>query len=63
MDHDDEVTPLEHDETSERNAPEGDALVQRLGLIEDQPLAERAEAYGRVHAELHSHLEGSDERR
>lgn len=42
---------------------ERDALVQRLGLIEDQPLHERAEAYARVHAELQAHLEGSDERR
>ena len=48
---------------AEATEPEHDALVQRVGLIEDQPLAERAEAYARVHAELQAHLEGSDERR
>jgi hypothetical protein len=42
---------------------ERDALVQRVGLIEDQPLPERADAYARIHAELQAHLEGSDERR
>ncbi len=43
--------------------PEREALLERLGLIEDQPLAVRADAYARVHAELQSFLEGSDERR
>ena len=42
---------------------ETDALLSRVLLIEDQPLDERADAYARVHAELHAHLEGSDERR
>lgn len=59
MDRDDEDAVIE----PEHDASENDALLQRLGLIEDQPLGERADAYARVHAELHAHLEGSDERR
>lgn len=39
---------------------DGDALVARLGLIEDQPLAERAEAYAHLHEALQTRLEGSD---
>jgi len=64
VDRDDEdaVTEPEGDPAAP-DASENDALLQRLGLIEDQPLDERADAYARVHAELHSHLEGSDERR
>ena len=38
-------------------------LIERLGLIEDQPLTERAESYARVHTELQSLLEGADELR
>lgn len=41
---------------------EGDALVARLELIEDQPLAERSEAYAQLHEALQSRLEGSDRR-
>jgi hypothetical protein len=41
---------------------EGDALVARLELIEDQPLAERAAAYAQLHEVLQSRLEGSDRR-
>lgn len=33
----------------------GDELIDRLRVIEDQPLAERAEAYSALHDEL-SHL-------
>lgn len=40
-----------------------EALLERLGLIEDQPLTARADAYGRLHAELQALLEGADERR
>ncbi|GAA1446311.1 hypothetical protein [Leifsonia poae] len=37
-----------------------DALVPRLKLIEDQPLATRAEAYAQMHDELRDVLEGGD---
>ena len=57
------VESMSDRDEAEATEPEHDALVQRVGLIEDQPLAERAEAYARVHAELQAHLEGSDERR
>lgn len=39
---------------------DGDALVARLELIEDQPLAERADAYAQLHEALQSRLHGSD---
>jgi hypothetical protein len=39
---------------------EGDALVERLDVIEAQPLAERADAYAQLHEALQSRLEGSD---
>jgi hypothetical protein len=41
---------------------EQDALVERLKVIEDQPLETRAAAYGAVLAELQSALESADER-
>ncbi|MEY9853817.1 hypothetical protein ACFQ9V_13495 [Leifsonia sp. NPDC056665] len=41
---------------------DGDALVERLELIEGQPLAERAEAYAHLHESLQARLEGSDRR-
>ncbi len=37
-----------------------DALVPRLNLIEDQPLATRADAYAQVHDQLRDELEGGD---
>jgi hypothetical protein len=37
-----------------------EALVPRLHLIEDQPLATRADAYAQVHDELRDELEGGD---
>ncbi|WP_169409506.1 hypothetical protein [Gryllotalpicola ginsengisoli] len=37
-----------------------DALVSRLKLIEDQPLAERAEAYNHLHDELRETLDAAD---
>ncbi len=37
-----------------------DALLPRLRVIEDQPLASRAEAYAQVHDELRQLLEGGD---
>ncbi|MFF1574671.1 hypothetical protein ACFVWR_18170 [Leifsonia sp. NPDC058292] len=39
------------------------ALVSRLNLIEDQPLASRADAYSQVHDELRAELEGGDVQR
>ena len=40
-----------------------DALVERLEVIEEQPLAARADAYAQLHAELSDRLEGADARR
>lgn len=37
-----------------------DALVPRLRVIEDQPLADRAAAYAQVHDELRGRLESGD---
>ena len=39
---------------------ETDALLSRLRLIEDQPLADRAEALSQVHDELRTRLEAGD---
>lgn len=39
---------------------EQDALLDRLRLIEDQPLASRAAAFAHVHDELQSALERGD---
>lgn len=39
-----------------------EALVSRIELIEERPLAERAAAYGAVHDELRALLEGGDGR-
>jgi hypothetical protein len=37
-----------------------DGLVDRIRLIEDQPLESRADAYAAVHDELRRVLEGGD---
>ncbi|MFU8947555.1 hypothetical protein ACLRGF_12585 [Mycetocola zhadangensis] len=37
-----------------------DALLDRLKLIEDQPLEARADAYAQLHEELRLQLEGGD---
>ncbi|MHA7987734.1 hypothetical protein ACX9R5_18215 [Rathayibacter sp. CAU 1779] len=37
-----------------------DGLVSRLQLIEERPLQDRADAYGRIHGELVDALEGGD---
>ncbi|MGN6429068.1 hypothetical protein [uncultured Leifsonia sp.] len=37
-----------------------EGLLPRLEVIEEQPLAARAEAYAQLHAELSARLEGSD---
>lgn len=36
------------------------ALLSRLRVIEDQPIATRAEAYAQIHDELREVLEGGD---
>jgi hypothetical protein len=48
---------------TEDNQHDEDALVSRLRVIEDQPLADRADAYGHVHDELRAVLEGGDVQR
>lgn len=47
-------------ETSTNTSVDADVLLPRLRLIEDQPLASRAEAFARVHDELQSVLERGD---
>lgn len=37
-----------------------EGLLPRLEVIEEQPLAARAEAYAQLHAELSARLEGAD---
>jgi hypothetical protein len=39
---------------------ENDALLSRLRLIEDQPLASRAAAFAQINDELQSRLESGD---
>ena len=41
-------------------APADDALLPRLRVIEDQPLAQRADAYVQLHDEMRDRLEGGD---
>jgi hypothetical protein len=40
-----------------------DGLVDRLELVEEQPLAERAAAYSELQERLRARLEGADTRR
>ena len=49
---------MTHD--SDHDTVEADVLLPRLHLIEDQPLASRAEAFAKVHDELQSVLERGD---
>jgi len=44
----------------ENEAAETDALLDRLRVIEDQPLETRAPAYTQLHDELQHVLEGGD---
>lgn len=44
------------------DAVDTDALLSRLRVIEDQPLEQRAAAFGQVHDELRARLEGGDAR-
>jgi hypothetical protein len=39
---------------------DGDGLVSRLRVIEDQPLEQRSEAYAALHAELKAVLDSAD---
>lgn len=39
---------------------DGDGLLSRLRVIEDQPLEQRADAYGALHAELKAVLDSAD---
>ncbi|WP_187264960.1 hypothetical protein [Homoserinibacter sp. GY 40078] len=48
------------DETATPADGDADALVSRLRLIEDQPLADRADALAQVHDELRARLEAGD---
>ncbi|HEY0248219.1 MAG TPA: hypothetical protein VGC45_08145 [Gryllotalpicola sp.] len=56
--------PAEHDDARDDarkdEQPQGDALLSRLRLIEDQPLETRAEAYAHVHGELRDALDAAD---
>jgi hypothetical protein len=54
---DDDQTP---DDAATERAGDGDALLSRLRLIEDQPLASRAPAFAQLHDELQHRLEGGD---
>ncbi len=45
---------------SDHGPDDTDALVARLEVIEEQPLAARAEAYAQLHAELSERLERAD---
>jgi hypothetical protein len=51
----------EWEREGERGANDG--FVPRVELIEDQPLASRAEAYAQLHDELRAELEGGDVQR
>jgi hypothetical protein len=44
----------------DESAPDTDALLSRLRVIEDQPLDQRAAAFAQVHDELQATLEGRD---
>ncbi|WAB83636.1 hypothetical protein OVN20_11355 [Microcella daejeonensis] len=37
-----------------------EAIVSRISLVEDQPLADRAPAFAQLVDELRAHLEGTD---
>ena len=41
--------------------PGGDELLDRLEVIESQPLADRATAYAQLHEELTRRLDGVDD--
>ena len=39
---------------------DAEALLDRIRLIEDQPLEQRADAFAQLHAQLQAALEGAD---
>ena len=47
-------------DTASTPESEPDALLSRLKVIEDQPLADRAEALAQLHDELRTALEAGD---
>ena len=55
-----EADEVRADGLSGVGAPETDALLSRLRVIEDQPLDRRASSFAQVHDELQSALEGGD---
>lgn len=55
-----DVTFTASENTPEPADGEPSALVSRLRLIEDQPLADRAAALAQVHDELRARLESGD---
>ncbi len=55
-----EADEVHADGLSGTGAPETDALLSRLRVIEDQPLDRRASSFAQVHDELQSALEGGD---
>ena len=48
-----------HGSAGHESAADG-GVVSRLSLVEDQPLGDRAEAFGQLVDELRAHLEGAD---
>ena len=55
-----EENGAEQNGAEENGAEENGALLSRLRLIEDQPLADRAEALSQLHDELRTRLEAGD---
>lgn len=51
---------FEQHEAGGASASVDDALLPRLRVIEDQPLAQRADAYVQLHDEMRDRLEGGD---
>ncbi|MFT4124482.1 MAG: hypothetical protein QM635_11710 [Microbacteriaceae bacterium] len=47
---------------TDSTAEPAEELLPRLGLIEDQPLAQRAAAYAQLHDQLAQALEGGEQR-
>lgn len=47
----------------ERRIGTDEGLLPRLTVIEEQPLAARAEAYAQLHAELSERLDGGESTR
>lgn len=60
------MTSLKHDPAplptpeQQTGSPGDDALLPHLLVVDEQPLAQRAEAYVQLHDELRARLEGGD---